>query len=251
LRFQADSGDALRARQRPGIAAIAIVIAVIAIIVVASAAAYYVLVANVSTSSTTSHSSTISSTTIPSSSSTSTTSHSSITTSSTSSTAVASGVKTYNATFGFILPAGPSGERTFSNNDTVQTYGSIQNGSGSFTFDINPANYSGSGSGHGTLTVTTTGFCSGKVSFPYTFTIPDATTILGGNITVFVGNPTPANFTVPLTCTGPTTGISATGDTDPFLSTYPNEISVVAAPVTISENLTGGISYHFTITPTN
>jgi hypothetical protein len=166
-----------------------------------------------------------------------------------------SGLKTYSGTFQFTNPAGPGGERTFTNNDTVQTYGSQQNASGSFTFSVNSGGLSGSGSGHGTMTVTTTGFCSGQTIFPYTFNITDATTILGGgkNMTIFIGDPTPANFTVPLTCTGPTTGVSATGNTDPYLAIYPNEITIAipVAPVTVSENLGSGITYTYTVTPTN
>jgi hypothetical protein len=223
---------------------IAIVIAVVIVLIAAIAAGLYLV-----NPKATATSSSMSSTQTSSSSSHSTTA----TVISTSSTTAVSGLKTYSGTFQFTNPEGPGGERTFSNNDTVQSYGSLQNASGSFTFDINPANYSGSGSGHGTMTVTTTGFCSGKISFPYTFSIPDATTLLGGNLTVFIGDPTPANFTVPLTCTGPTTGVSATGNTDPYLAIYPNELTIAipVAPTTITENLGSGITYTYTITPTN
>jgi hypothetical protein len=158
---------------------------------------------------------------------------------------------TYNGTFEFTNPAGPFGELTFSNNDTVKTYSSVQNGSGSFNFSINPSTYEGTGSGQGTLTVTTTGFCSGQITLHYTFQIPDATNILGGNITVFFGTPTPVNFTVPLTCTASPNPGSSNGDTFPFLSEYPGEISVPSVPVNVTENLSGGISYQFTIDPTN
>jgi hypothetical protein len=173
------------------------------------------------------------------------------TTSTTSTTTAASGVKTYSATFNFTVPQGPFGELTFSNNDTVDTYTSVQVASGSFNFTLNPSTYSGSGSGRGTITMTTTGFCSGRVTVPCTFQIPDATNILGGNITIFVGIPSPANVTAALTCKATPNAGSATGNTTPFLAVYPNEISVASIPTTVSENLSGGISYHFTITPTN
>jgi hypothetical protein len=212
--------------------------------VVASAATYYLVIAR-SSSTSLSKSSTQASTT---SSSTSTTTHAS---SSTISTTGSSTLKTYSVTFNFSLPEGPFGELTFTNNDTVKTYNSVQVASGSFTFSINPANYSGSGSGHGTMTVTTTGFCSGRTTFPYTFKIPDATNLLGGNITVFIGDPTPVNFTVPLTCTATAIPGSTNGNTFPFLSVYPNEISVAAVPVTVTQHLPGNINYSYTVSPTN
>jgi hypothetical protein len=221
-----------------------IVAAVIVVLVVASAAAYYLAVANPSSTSVSKSSA---QTSTASSSSTPRTTHASSTTSTTGSSAL----KTYSATFNFSLPEGPFGELTFSNNDTVKTYNSVQVGSGSFTFSMNPANYSGSGSGHGTLTVTTTGFCSGRTTLPYTFSIPDATNILGGNITVFIGDPTPANFTVPLTCTATANSDSTNGNTFPFLSVYPNEISAATIPVTVTQHLAGNISYSYTISPTD
>jgi hypothetical protein len=220
---------------------IVIVVGLIIVLVVAGAAAYY-FVTNPSppTPTSTGHSTTTTTTSAV---------HSSTASSSTTTTGP-SGLKTYSGTFNFSLPEGPFGEMTFTTNDTVLTYNSVQVGSGSFTFSINPANYSGSGSGHGTLTVTTTGFCSGHVTFPYTFQIPDATTILG-NLTVFVGTPTPANFTVPLTCRATPNSSSQNGETFPFLSTYPNELSVAAVPVVVTQHLSGNISYSFTINPTN
>jgi hypothetical protein len=221
------------------------VAAIIVVLVVASAATYYLVVAK-SPSTSLSTGSTQAST--ASSSSTPRTTASS---SSTTSTTGSSTLKTYSATFNFSLPEGPFGELTFSNNDTVKTYNSVQVASGSFTFSINPANYSGSGSGHGTMTVTTTGFCSGRTTFPYTFNIPDATNILGGNITVFIGDPTPVNFTVPLTCTATALPGSSNGNTFPFLSVYPNEISLATVPVTVTQHLAGNISYSYTISPTN
>jgi hypothetical protein len=245
LRIQAASNSSLQARRRPGIAITVIVAAIIVVLVVASAATYYLVVARSSSSTSLSTSSAQAST---ASSSTSRTTHAS---SSTTSTTGSSNLKTYSATFNFSLPEGPVGELTFSNNDTVKEYTSVQVASGSFTFSINPANYTGSGSGQGTMTVTTAGFCSGRTTLSYIFNIPDATNILGGNITVFIGNPTPVNFTVPLTCTATALPGSTNGDTFPFLSVYPNEISFAAAPVTVTQHLAGNISYSYTITPTN
>ena len=217
--------------------------AIIVVLVVASVATYYLVVAS-SSSTSLSRSSTQAST---ASSSTPRTTASSSSTSATGS----STLKTYSVTFNFSLPEGPAGELTFTNNDTVKAYNSVQVASGSFTFSINPANYSGSGSGHGTMTVTTTGFCSGRTTFPYTFKIPDATNLLGGNITVFIGEPTPLNFTVPLTCTATALPGSTNGNTFPFLSVYPNEISVATVPVTVTQHLAGNITYSYTITPTD
>jgi hypothetical protein len=219
-----------------------IVAAIIVVLVVASAATYYLVVAS---SSSTSQSRSSAQASTASSSTPRTTASSS------TSTTGSSTLKTYSVTFNFSLPEGPGGELTFTNNDTVKSYNSVQVASGSFTFSINPANYSGSGSGHGTMTVTTTGFCSGRTTFPYTFKIPDATNILGGNITVFIGDPTPLNFTVPLTCTATALPGSTNGNTFPFLSVYPNEISVATVPVTVTQHLAGGITYSYTITPTN
>jgi hypothetical protein len=210
--------------------------------VVASAATYYLVFASSSSTS-------LSKSTAQASTASSSTSRT--TSSSSASTTGSSTLKTYSVTFNFSLPEGPVGELTFSNNDTVKTYNSVQVASGSFTFSINPANYSGSGSGHGTMTVTTTGFCSGSTTFPYTFKIPDATTILGGNFTIFIGDPTPVNFTVPLTCTATVPQGSSNGNTFPFLSVYPNEISVAAVPVTVTQHLAGNITYSYTISPTN
>ncbi len=217
-------------------------IALIVVLAVASVAAYYLVVAS-SSSTSLSKSSTQAST---SSSSTSRT-----TASAAASTTGSSTLKTYSVTFNYSLPEGPFGELTFSNNDTVKTYTSVQVASGSFTFSINPANYSGSGSGHGTMTVTTTGFCSGRTTLPYTFQIPDATNLLGGNITVFIGDPAPLNFTVPLTCTATANQGSTNGNSFPFLSVYPNEISVAAVPVTVTQHLSGNITYSYTISPTD
>jgi hypothetical protein len=136
-------------------------------------------------------------------------------------------------------------------NGTVQSYNSVQFASGSFTFSVAAFNRSGSGSGHGTLVVTTTGFCSGTTTVPYTFLIPDATTILGGNLTVFLGTPTPSTFMVPLSCTGPMAGVNtATNNPAPFLSVYPNEITTASTPVTVTQHLPGNINYYYKIIQT-
>lgn len=222
------------------------VIIIVVILFVAGIGVYYFAFTG-RTATVTQTSSRTSSQTISSTSSAHNTGSSSTKSSSTGS----SGISTYSGVFNFSQPLGPGGERVLSNN-TVQSYSSTQVASGSFTFTINAKNYSGSGSGHGTLTVTTRGFCSGKVSFPYTFLIPDATTILGGNITVFFGNPNPGNATVPLTCTGPMAGVNtAINNPVPFLSVFPNEISVASVPITVNQHLTGNISYYFVITQTS
>ena len=215
--------------------------ALVVVLVVASAAVYYLVVASPSSTS-------------PSKSSAkaSTTSSTPRTTASSSaiSTTGSSTLETYRVTFNYSLPIGPVGELTFSDNDTVKTFTSVQVASGSFTFSINPANYTGSGSGQGTMTVTTTGFCSGQTTFAYTFKILDATNLLGGNITVFIGDPTPANFTVPLTCTATPLPGSTNGNAFPFLSVYPNEISVASVPATVTQHISGNITYSYTISPT-
>ncbi|MGH9919534.1 MAG: hypothetical protein ACRD6W_11810 [Nitrososphaerales archaeon] len=238
MRIQAVSGSSFRRARRPGIATTAVVVALIVVIAVASVAAYFL--ASASSPSTSSSKSSAQASTASSSGTRETT----------TSTTGSSTLKTYGVTFNFSLPEGPFGELTFSDNDTVKTYNSVQEASGSFTFSINPANYSGSGSGHGTMTVTTAGFCSGQTTFAYTFQIPDATTILGGNITVFIGDPSPANFTVPLTCTATANPGSTNGNTFPFLSVYPNEISIATVPATVTQHLSGNITYSYTITPT-
>jgi flagellar basal body-associated protein FliL len=246
--MQATSSGSLTSRH--GIGTIVIVIVLIIIVVVAGAGYYYVTVVS-STSTSTGQSSTQTSTASSSSTPTTTTTSFSISTTTKTTTTASSGVKTYSATFNYTQPLGPFGELTYSNNDTVKTYTSVQVASGSFTFSINPSTYTGTGSGQGTLTVTTTGFCSGRTTVPYTFQIPDATTILGGNITVFIGTPTPANFSVHLTCTATATAGSTNGDIFPFLSTYPNEINVRSVPVTISQHLPGNINYYFNIKQTS
>ena len=157
------------------------------------------------------------------------------------------GVTRYSGVFNYSVAIGPTGERVFENG-TFQTYNSVQKASGSFTFFISTTNGSGTGSGSGTLTVTTSGFCLGSVTVPYTFEIPDATVLLGGNITIFFGTPTPASVMVPLSCSGPMNGVD-TSINNPltFLSVYPNEISSASVPVYVSEHLSGNISYAYSI----
>jgi hypothetical protein len=229
-----DSGKHPRKGERPAVAPVLMVAIIVAIVLVAGVGAYYFLGAG-SASST---------------SSTGTSSAQRTGTSSAGSSSTGSaGVSTYSGTFNFSVPLGPGGERVLSNG-TVQTYASVQVASGSFTFSVAAFNKSGSGSGHGTLVVTATGFCSGKTTVPYTFLIPDATTVLG-NLTIFFGTPTPANFTVPLTCTGPMAGVStATNNPAPFLSVFPNEITAAAMPVTVTQHLPGNINYFYNITRT-
>jgi hypothetical protein len=169
---------------------------------------------------------------------------------STSVSSTLTGISTYSGTFNFSLPLGPSGDRAASNN-SIETYNSIQVGHGTFTFFVSAANKSGSGSGSGTFTITTAGFCGGSVSFHYTFQIPDATSILG-NLTVFIGTPTPSTYMVPLSCAGSLTGVdTTTNNPGPFLAIYPNELSVASLPATVNEHLSGGINYSYTIIQTS
>lgn len=246
--MRATSNGSPVSKARPAIGVIVIVVVLICVVVVASASAYFLVFAH-STSTTTSQSSNASSnqSTVPTSTTTST---STIVIGTSDATTTSSSLMTYSGTFNFTNPGGPFGELTFSNNDTVRTYNSVQVASGSFTFTVNPGNLSGSGTGRGTLTVTTTGFCSGRTTLPYTFGITDVAEI-GSNITVFVGTPTPVNFTVPLTCSVQPNPGSSNGDTFPFLSTYPNELTVPVLPASVDEHLSGGISYGFTIVPAN
>jgi len=160
------------------------------------------------------------------------------------------GYKTYSGTYSYSLPLGPSGARTNSSNK-LETYSSVQVASGTFTFFVNPANYSGNGVGHGTYTITTTGFCSGSTSFQYTFKI-FASTVLQGNLTVAFETPTPANYQVALACTGSLNGVdTSTNNPGPFLSVYPNLVNEKSIPVSVDQTLSGGITYHYTITATN
>ncbi|MDA4122000.1 MAG: hypothetical protein OK456_02325 [Thaumarchaeota archaeon] len=247
--IQVSPGRSLPAERRPGIGAIVIAIALIAVIAVAGVAAY-TLIGTGSKSTSGTQSSTQTSTTTQSSTTTSVSSQTTLTTSTSSKTS-SSGLKTYSGSFNYSNPIGPFGELTFSNNDTVKEYTSVEVASGSFEFSINSSIIDvGNGTGHGTLTVTTTGFCSGKTTVPYTFLIPDVAS-LGGNITIFFGSPTPGNFTVPLTCTATAPPGSSNGDTFPYLSDYPGEISVPSFPATVNQHLSGNISYWFSISPTD
>ena len=240
LRIQFVPGGLLRPHERVGVAVVVIVIVLLAIALAAGAAGYYFLVARPgtpapskgSTSSETSSSDTLTTT-------------SSLTSSTRSSSA--SGEKYYSGTFQFTLPGIPSGSTTNSTGGPVE-YSSVLVGSGSFTFSVSSANESGSGSGHATLTVTTTGFCSGQTSFPYTFKIPDATTILG-NLTVFFSSETPLNYTVPLTCMAEPNQVFSTPNSWGYLPVYPNEVMVSSVPETLSPPPSAGISYTITIAP--
>lgn len=217
---------------RPGISLIVIVLALVVVVVVGGSAFYFIALNGPGTPSTTTHTSKSSNTTV------------------TSTTAGLAGYKTYSGTYSYFLPIGPSGDRLGDNN-TLQAYNSTQVASGTFTFFINPANYSGNGVGHGTFTITTSGFCSGSTSFQYSFKI-FASTILHGNLTVGFQTPIPGNYQVALSCTGSLDGVNtATNNPGPFLSVYPNLVSVNAAPVNVQQTLSGGIVYQYSITPTN
>ncbi len=213
--------------KRPGIAVALIVIVIVIVVIIASVGAYYAL----SSSKTTTTPSTGSSITT-----TTSTSITVLTTASNSESSTGpSGLTYYSGTFNFSLPEGPSGVRSLPNG-SAQYYNSVQTASGTFTFSLAAGGLSGSGTGKGTFTMTTTGFCSGSDTFPYTFTIPDVTTEIQGNITIFFASPVPGNYTVALTCTGDMTGVStATNDPGPFLPVYPNEIGIPIASLPTSE----------------
>ncbi len=215
--------------RRPGIAIALIVIIIVIVLVIASVGAYFAL------SSSKASSTSISSTSSQATATTSTTTIQGFDTTSFSSvTSSASGMTYYSGTYNFSLPEGPSGVRSLPNG-SAQYYNSVQTASGVFNFSIAAGGLSGSGSGHGTFTMSTSGFCTGSDTFPYTFPISDVTTFLGGNITIFFGNPVPGNYTVSLTCTGDMNGVStATNNPGPFLPVYPNEISVPLASVPFS-----------------
>lgn len=216
-------------QKRTGIGIALIVVIIVILLVIASVGAYYALSSSKATSTTSFASS--SGTSVTTTTST-TTIQGFDTTSYTSSSQT--GVTYYSGTYNFSLPEGPSGVRSLPNG-SAQYYNSVQTASGTFTFSIGAGGLSGSGSGHGTFTMTTTGFCSGSDTFPYTFTIPDVVTFLGGNLTIFFANPTPGNYTVSLSCTGDMTGVStATNDPGPFLPVYPNEITIPLASLPFS-----------------
>jgi hypothetical protein len=161
-----------------------------------------------------------------------------------------SGLHTYSGSYNFTIPLGPGGERVSSNN-TVQSYGSVQLASGTFTFSINPLNYTGTGRGSGTIVVTTTGFCSGTVTVSYTFFV-QATHPPNQNISVFFLNPKPGSAFVPLHCTGSTTGVNtATNNPISFLPEYPGLLTTATMPVTVSRNWGSGTTSFVTISQTS
>lgn len=242
--MQVDSGKYILKGKRSGVAPLLIVVVLVIVILVAGVGVYYIFLVVPGTLGTSQSSSSHSSTSGLTSTTSSSSSHSTGSSSLTSSTGT-SGIKTYSGNYNYTNPEGPGGERVFTNG-TVQLYSSVQFAVGSFTFSINPQNYSGTGSGHGTMIVTTTGFCSGNVTVPYAFGI-EVTNLPGQNITVFFHPPTPVNATVPLTCTGPMNGVNQANDPVPFLAEYPGEISTATVPVTVSQNLGHGITYYYYI----
>ena len=174
------------------------------------------------------------------------TSHSTL--SSSSSGTPTNGVKTYKGTFTYIAPLGPFGINDSSGKPVE--WNSTQTASGTFTFSVNPLNYTGTGTGQGSITVSTQGYCSGSVTVPYTFTI-QAVDIPGSEFEVAFNTPTPSSAMVQLTCQGPTTGFNTANNPVLFLSVYPNGLSITSVPTTFSQAPTAGISYSITITPTN
>jgi hypothetical protein len=162
-----------------------------------------------------------------------------------STSSVVSGILSYKGTFEYVTSIGPSGIND-SSGKPVQ-WNSTQAASGAFAFSINPQNYSGTGTGQGTITVATMGYCTGNETVSYTFAV-SAFHLPGENITVAFENPSVSNVTVPLTCQGSTAGFYTANNPVPFLSVYPNEVTVVSVPDTISQPLTGGTEYTITIT---
>jgi len=222
---------------REGIGTIVIVVLVVLVIIVAGAAYVFTFTGKTSAPNTASGTTTLT---------TRTTATFPLPSYSTSGSGATTAYQRYSGVYNYTNPIGPSGERVFSN-DTVQTYGSVQVASGSFSFFVNPANYTGFGSGTGTMTVTTTGFCHGTVTYGYTFKITAAWPP-GAALTLGFGTPVPVNFTVPLTCAGPMQGVdTSTNNPAPYLSTYPGLLSINSFPYAVSEHLSGGTSYHFSI----
>jgi hypothetical protein len=228
--------------KRTGIGTALIVIIIVVVIAIASVASYYALSSS-NAASKSGVSSTGSSISTRTSTSTLilTTADSSKSGSSTSSTALTY----YTGSFNYSVPDGPSGVRSLPNG-TTQYYNSTQVASGTFTFSIAASNSSGSGTGKGTYTMTTRGFCTGSETFPYTFTIPDATTLLGGNLTIFFGPTVPGNYSVVLSCTGNMAGVStATNNPGPYMAEYPGEITIPLASLPTSEVFHGTPSADF------
>ena len=239
-----------RRNENRGIATILVVIVVVIVVIVAGVGIFYYTATITSTStglrSTTQTTSMSISVTITPPTSIRT-AQSSVTASSKVSTASLSGITTYSGTYNFSVPEGPSGVRSLSNG-SIQIYNTTQVASGSFTFFISASNESGSGTGQGTFTATTSGFCSGSTTFHYTFIIPDATTILGGNLTIFFSNPTPSMFSVQLACTGNMSGVdTTTNNPSQYLPTYPNELTVKSVPAVVNVHQSAGFSYYFNI----
>jgi uncharacterized protein (UPF0333 family) len=231
-----DFGTPHKRNKRSGISTTVLAVVIVVVLILAGVGAFFAL--------STDHASTVS-TSSQAKSSISTVAATRSSTASASSSAGSRGVTTYSGTFNFTLPLdGPSGVRTFSNG-TTQYYNSTQVGSGTFSFFIAALNESGSGSGQGTLTLTTKGFCSGTVTFPYTFKVTDATLLLKGNLTVFFGMELPVNYTVPLTCVGSMTGATQVNNPWPYLPEFPGEFSVATVPASAighSGNFTWGYS---------
>lgn len=159
-------------------------------------------------------------------------------------TSGATGLTYYGGSFNYSLPTGPSGVRS-STNGTAQYYNSTEVATGSFTFFIAANNFSGRGTGQGTITITTRGFCTGSQTIQYTFVVPDALALPGGNITVFFSEENPANYSVPLTCTGSMAAASTANNPWPYLSEYPGEFTVPLASLPVSEMFHGTPSANF------
>ena len=169
-------------------------------------------------------------------------------TTTTTTTPAGSDVKNYAGTFSYSLPLGPTGSRLNKDNVTVSTYGTVLSVSGSFTFSIASFNKTGTGKGKGTMIATTSGYCTGKTTFDYTFDIINANPLFNGNTTVAFGQPTPANGAVQLTCSDANGQISQTTGSFTYLSVYPNLISVASVPANIVETQPGNITYQVHIT---
>jgi hypothetical protein len=155
--------------------------------------------------------------------------------------------KSYTGQYSYINPIGPSGARYNNKTNGVDVYNSTLSATGSFSFSIYALNQSGTGSGHGTIAVTTMGYCTGHLTTDYTFVISDATTLLGGNLTVFFGNPTPGNLTMQLSCTNIYGSPYSTTASVVFLSVYPNEVSSSSLPGTVSMTFSSVFTYEITI----
>jgi len=237
----------LKKQRRSGIGAIVMVMVVVILLIV-GVGVYFLVAGNSKGTTTTSLPVIQGNTMIPAT----TTTISTLSTGSSSlhvGSSSASGITSYSGTFNFSIPEGPSGVRSMSNG-SLQIYNTTQVASGSFSFFVDSSNESGSGTGHGTLTAKTTGFCSGSTTLQYSFIVPDATTILGGNLTVFFSDPVPGNFSVQLSCTGDMTGVSTTtNNPSSFLPVYPNEINIPTVPGTVS-NESGNFDYYIHVAQT-